>query len=137
MRWMLVSLLLIPAALPGKVQPANAQAAVAAYPWCLQQFSAGGRRVCYYSSYEQCRYEIREIGGVCVPSPYYHGGGGYRVGQEAPYYRGPEVLGPGAPYYRGSEGPSYGGETPYYRGREASDAPVDRTHHRARRHLRY
>ena len=95
MRWMLVLLVLIPAALLAKTQPAPAQAAVAAYPWCLEYFRTG-RRDCYYSTWEQCLYDARPLGGVCIQSPYYRG-------PQPPHYAGPEALGPGAPYYHGPE----------------------------------
>jgi hypothetical protein len=95
MRWMLVLLLLVGAALLAKPQPATAQAAVSAYPWCLENFRSG-RRNCYYSTYEQCLYDARPLGGVCIQSPYY--------GRPQPRgFAGPEALGPGAPYYRGPE----------------------------------
>jgi hypothetical protein len=84
MRWMLVLLVLVPAALLGKTPPAAAQAAVSAYPWCLE-FFRNGRRSCYYSTWEQCLYDARPLGGVCIQSPYY--------GQpQAPQYAGPEAL---------------------------------------------
>jgi hypothetical protein len=127
MRWMLVLLLLVGAALLAKPQPATAQAAVSAYPWCLQNFRSG-RRNCYYSTYEQCLYDTRPLGGVCIQSPYY--------GQpQPPRYAGPEALGPGVNYYRG-----LGPGAPYYRGPEAGSyagptggpprPPAHRRHHR-------
>jgi hypothetical protein len=93
MRWMLVLVLLAGAALLAKPEPAPAQAAVSAYPWCLQKF-ASGRRNCYYSTYEQCLYDARPLGGVCIQSPYYGR-------PQPPGFAGPEALGPGAPYYQG------------------------------------
>jgi uncharacterized protein DUF3551 len=95
MRWMLVLLLLVGAALLAKPQPATAQAAVSAYPWCLEKFTSG-RRSCYYSTWEQCLYDARPLGGVCIQSPYYRG-------PQPRGFAGPEALGPGAPYYRGPE----------------------------------
>jgi hypothetical protein len=97
MRWMLVLLVLIPAALLAKPQPAPAQAAVAAYPWCLQYVLQGtGKRNCYYSTREQCLYDARPIGGYCIQSPYYGR-------PQPPGFAGPEALSPGAPYYHGPE----------------------------------
>jgi Protein of unknown function (DUF3551) len=93
MRWMLVLLVLIPAALLAKPQPAPAQAAVAAYPWCLQYVLQGtGKRNCYYSTREQCLYDARPIGGYCIQSPYYGR-------PQPPGFAGPEALSPGAPYH--------------------------------------
>jgi hypothetical protein len=95
MRWMLVLLVLIPAALLAKPQLVAAQAAVAAYPWCLELFRSG-RRDCYYSTYEQCLYDSRPLGGVCIQSPYF--------GRPQPRgFAGPEALPPGAPYYHGPQ----------------------------------
>jgi hypothetical protein len=117
MRWILVLLLLIGAALLAKPQPATAQAAAYAYPWCLENFRFG-RRNCYYSTYEQCLYEIRQAGGVCVQNAFY--------GRPPPRgFAGPEALGPGAPYYRGPEArysaePTGGSPRP----------PARRRHHR-------
>jgi Protein of unknown function (DUF3551) len=53
------------AAVPGKIQPATAQTAVSAYPWCLEHFGSG-RRDCYYSTHEQCVYDARPLGGFCT-----------------------------------------------------------------------
>jgi hypothetical protein len=63
MRWMLVLLLLVGAALLANPQPAPAQAAVSAYPWCLEYWSQGAKRDCYYSTWEQCLYNARSFGG--------------------------------------------------------------------------
>jgi hypothetical protein len=96
MRWMLVLLLLVGAALLAKPQPAPAQAAVSAYRWCLEYWSQGAKRDCYYSTWEQCLYNARSFGGVCIQSPYY--------GRPQPRgFAGPEALPPGAPYYHGPE----------------------------------
>ena len=67
MRWMLVGSLLVGPALLGGIQTVAAQAAVSAYPWCLERY-VGGPRSCYYSTYEQCLYEARPEGGVCIAS---------------------------------------------------------------------
>lgn len=86
MRWMLVCLVLSGVALLGKAQPADAQGAVSAYPWCLERFGSG-TRVCYYSTHEQCLYDARPMGGYCVPSPYYRGPAPRNYGR-APGYPG-------------------------------------------------
>lgn len=83
MRWTLAVLLFAAPALLGRTQPATAQAAVAAYPWCLERF-VGGPRICYYSTYEQCLYDARPEGGVCIQSPYYRG--------PVPAVRAPEIA---------------------------------------------
>ncbi len=56
------------------------------YPWCLER-GIGGPRSCYYSSYEQCRYEAFTRGGFCTQSPYYRGNQDRLVGTEAPRHR--------------------------------------------------
>jgi uncharacterized protein DUF3551 len=90
MRWTLVTLLLVAPALLGRIQPATAQAAVAAYPWCLERY-VGGPRICYYSTYEQCVYDARPEGGVCIQSPYYRGPAASFGGPEVPRYSRPNV----------------------------------------------
>jgi hypothetical protein len=75
MRLPIVSLALVAVALLGDTLPTAAQSAVSAYPWCLER-GAAGPRSCYYSSYEQCRYEAFTNGGFCIQSPYYRGPAG-------------------------------------------------------------
>jgi len=72
MRWLLVLLLGAVGAVIANLQPAAAQSAYS-YPICLE-YGIGGGRSCYYSNYQQCRYDARTwTGAVCVPNPFYRG----------------------------------------------------------------
>ena len=72
MRLPVLSLCLITAALVGETETIYAQAAAESYPWCALDDKRSGARSCYFSSWEQCMTTIFGIGGLCVPSPYYH-----------------------------------------------------------------
>jgi hypothetical protein len=81
-----ILILALAAALLVANRPVLAQRAVYSYPWCLER-GIGGPRSCYYSSYEQCRYEAFTRGGFCTPSPYYRADQDRHVGEEAPRHR--------------------------------------------------
>src|SRR6266404_4187522 len=66
---LLMSIFVLVPALLVTDRSALAQSAYS-YPWCLER-GIGGPRSCYYSSYEQCRYEAFTRGGFCTESPYY------------------------------------------------------------------
>jgi len=57
--------------------PAHAQAAYG-YRWCSLQADRSGAMSCYFETRAQCEATISGIGGSCIPSPYYNGGGPYR-----------------------------------------------------------
>jgi hypothetical protein len=71
MRLLILSFLLIAAALLGEIQAAFAQSPTS-YPWCAHVYSRGGPTSCYFKSYEQCRTTLMGVGGYCYASPYYH-----------------------------------------------------------------
>src|SRR5258707_3442298 len=82
---LLMSIFVLVTALLVMDRSAEAQSAYS-YPWCLEH-GIGGPRSCYYSSYEQCRYEAFTRGGFCTQSPYYRGNHDRLVGAETPRHR--------------------------------------------------
>jgi Protein of unknown function (DUF3551) len=77
MRWPMLSLVVLAAALLGEVQAASAQSPTS-YPWCARIATSGAEgggdaTSCYFKSKEQCMTTMSGIGGWCYASPYYHG----------------------------------------------------------------
>ena len=73
MRSTMLSLVVL-GAVAGGLGVARAQSAYD-YPWCAVYANRSGATACYYASYAQCMATIRGIGGYCMASPYYRGGG--------------------------------------------------------------
>lgn len=72
MRWLIVSVLVMPVAALSATHPAASQSAYS-YPVCLE-YGLGGARSCYYANYEQCRYDaFTTPGGFCTGNPGYRG----------------------------------------------------------------
>ena len=71
MRPLMLSLLLIAAAVLGETRVASAQSPTS-YPWCARMGKDAGATCCYFSSYQQCMTTISGIGAYCFQSPYYH-----------------------------------------------------------------
>jgi Protein of unknown function (DUF3551) len=65
MRYLLVGLAALVAALAAIVQPSEA----APRPWCLQ---GSGGMSCLYQTQQQCLATSRGVGGACVRNPNYH-----------------------------------------------------------------
>jgi Protein of unknown function (DUF3551) len=82
---LLISIFVLVTALFAADRSASAQSAYS-YPWCLER-GIGGPRSCYYSSYEQCRYEAYTRGGFCTESPYYRRSQDRLVGTGEPRHR--------------------------------------------------
>jgi hypothetical protein len=73
MRLPVLSLFLVTAVLIGETQTTFAQFAAETYPWCAVYGNRGNNaRSCYYTSWEQCMTTMSGIGGLCIPSPYFH-----------------------------------------------------------------
>ena len=70
-------------ALMASVTAGHAQSAYD-YPWCAIYTNKSGAQACYYASYAQCMATMQGIGGMCIESPYYHGGAP-RVRERHPY----------------------------------------------------
>jgi hypothetical protein len=71
MRLLILSALLIVAAIAGGSQVASAQSPTS-YPWCAKTGKDSAATSCYFTSYRQCMTTISGIGGYCFQSPYYH-----------------------------------------------------------------
>jgi Protein of unknown function (DUF3551) len=69
MRSLMLSLVVLAAALLGEIQAASAQSPTS-YPWCAN-FRSIGATSCYFTSYQQCMTTLSGIGGYCYESPYY------------------------------------------------------------------
>jgi hypothetical protein len=70
----ILAFFLAAAAVLGETEMVQAQPSASAYPWCAlySPSATTGFRSCYYSSWAQCMETLSGIGGLCVPSPYFH-----------------------------------------------------------------
>jgi hypothetical protein len=74
MRWRLLTLLFIAAALLGESIAASAQSA-RSYPFCAIYYGIDttGTPSCSFDTRQQCMETISGIGGFCIENQYYHG----------------------------------------------------------------